>query len=238
MKNLLLSCDQVFDVLTRGPFPTGEPGDEAVEHHLRACHDCRRLAEALRPAVELLHEAITADQALGLPEYQGDLSSTRTARKIPNQSRTLASGGRALAVPAGAAPRDAASIERAVSGLRLVAALVLVAALGALLYGMALSPGLHRRPAAKLAHLTTGSNALPDQQGLLTLASFELPPDCLADCHRPRSLAAAEAILQQLSAGTLDRLACCTECHRAGHPVPAASYFTVAAKACSLCHRG
>jgi hypothetical protein len=30
---LLMNCDQVFDVLTRGPFPTGEPSDEPVEHH-------------------------------------------------------------------------------------------------------------------------------------------------------------------------------------------------------------
>ena len=67
MKKLLLNCDQVFDVLTRGPFPTGSPDDEGVEHHLRACHDCRQLAEALRPAVSLLHEAVAADEALDLP---------------------------------------------------------------------------------------------------------------------------------------------------------------------------
>ena len=70
---LLVNCDQVFDVLTRGPFPTGEASDEAVEQHLRACHDCRRLAEALRPAVALMHEAVSGDQALSLPEYQGSL---------------------------------------------------------------------------------------------------------------------------------------------------------------------
>ena len=75
MKRLLLNCDQVFDVLTRGPFPTGEPDDEAVEQHLRACHECRQLAEALRPAVALLHEVIAADQAIDLPEYQGSLAS-------------------------------------------------------------------------------------------------------------------------------------------------------------------
>ena len=63
MKRTLLNCDQVFDVLTRGPFPTGEPEDDAVERHLRACHECRRLAEALRPAVALLHEAIETDEA-------------------------------------------------------------------------------------------------------------------------------------------------------------------------------
>src|SRR5439155_15763121 len=73
VKKKLLNCDLVLDVLTRGPFPTGEPEDDAVERHLRACHECRRLAEALRPAVALLHEAIESDEATALPEYQGAL---------------------------------------------------------------------------------------------------------------------------------------------------------------------
>ena len=73
MKQLLVSCDQVFDVLTRGPFPTGAASDEGVEQHLRACHECRQLAEALRPAVALMHEAVSAEQAIDLPGYQGSL---------------------------------------------------------------------------------------------------------------------------------------------------------------------
>ena len=73
MKQVLLNCDQVFDVLTRGPFPTGSADDEGVEHHLRACHECRQLAEALRPAVDLLHETVPQDGAAELPTYQGSL---------------------------------------------------------------------------------------------------------------------------------------------------------------------
>ena len=45
-----MDCDQVFMILTRGPFPTGEPWDEQVEAHLESCSECWRLAEALRPA--------------------------------------------------------------------------------------------------------------------------------------------------------------------------------------------
>src|SRR5688572_25998475 len=70
---LLVNCDQVFEVLTRGPFPTGEQTDEAVELHLAACHECRQMAEALRPAVALLHEAVSKEEALELPGYQGSL---------------------------------------------------------------------------------------------------------------------------------------------------------------------
>ena len=76
-----MNCDDVFDVLTRGPFPSGDSTDGAVEEHLAGCHDCRQLAEALRPAVELLHESLS-DEQLTLPGYQGvhgEASSVTTA---------------------------------------------------------------------------------------------------------------------------------------------------------------
>ena len=57
-----MNCDRVFDVLTRGPFPTGDPSDDAVEIHLISCVECRRLAEALRPALELFEEAVTPEE--------------------------------------------------------------------------------------------------------------------------------------------------------------------------------
>ena len=66
-----MNCERVFDILTRGPFPTGEACDVHVERHLLACHDCRRLAEALRPAVELLHECVEGQEAESLPGYRG-----------------------------------------------------------------------------------------------------------------------------------------------------------------------
>ena len=53
-----MDCDQVFMILTRGPFPTGEAWDEQVEAHLETCAECWRLAEALRPALEVFQEAV------------------------------------------------------------------------------------------------------------------------------------------------------------------------------------
>ncbi|MCA9176521.1 MAG: hypothetical protein KDB14_18665 [Planctomycetales bacterium] len=64
----LITCDDVFEVLTRGRFPTGDASDAEVELHLAGCHECRQLAEALRPAVGLLHEALSDE---GLPAYEG-----------------------------------------------------------------------------------------------------------------------------------------------------------------------
>ena len=67
-----MDCDQVFMILTRGPFPTGEAWDEQVETHLESCAECWRVAEALRPALEVFQEAIPPAESRELPGYWGD----------------------------------------------------------------------------------------------------------------------------------------------------------------------
>src|SRR5262249_36867583 len=67
-----MDCDQVFMILTRGPFPTGEAWDEQVEAHLEVCSECWRLAEALRPALEVFQEAVPPAESRDLPGYWGD----------------------------------------------------------------------------------------------------------------------------------------------------------------------
>lgn len=71
-----MDCNGVFNVLTRGPFPSGSPQDAAqellVEEHLERCHDCWRLAEAFRPAADLFHESIPPAESRDLPGYWGD----------------------------------------------------------------------------------------------------------------------------------------------------------------------
>jgi len=66
-----MNCEQVFFILTRGPFPAGEATDADVEHHLEICLSCAGLAEALRPAEGISHEALTAGESDGLPGYRG-----------------------------------------------------------------------------------------------------------------------------------------------------------------------
>ncbi len=65
-----MHCDRVYAILTRGPFPSGEVTDVAVEIHLAHCAECRRLAEALRPVERHPHEAIA--ESSQLPGYRGD----------------------------------------------------------------------------------------------------------------------------------------------------------------------
>ncbi|MHC2069135.1 hypothetical protein ACYFX5_16815 [Bremerella sp. T1] len=83
----LPTCDDVFDVLTRGRFPTGNhETDLPVERHLTVCHSCRELAEALRPATDMLAtgQTDTADEDFSLPVFlSGD--STPSSRCISDQ---------------------------------------------------------------------------------------------------------------------------------------------------------
>jgi len=227
MKNLLLNCDQVFDVLTRGPFPSGDASDEGVEHHLRACHECRRLAEALRPAVELLHEAVDRDEAVELPEYHGTL---------PLQ-RPLAPGVKAVAP----VPRSARRFDQAVSAIRLIAASLLMAALGVLAYGYAVSPPANQRDSrfGGLLGSRVPPAHLPDGPALISLASLKLPARCLPAKYEALTADQAQVLAAAMASGTEEALRCCTECHAAAKPLAASTNLVAAlAQHCVLCHRG
>ena len=83
-----MDCDRVFMVLTRGPFPTGEIWDEEVEAHLEICADCWRLAEALRPALEVFQEAVPPSESRELPGYWGDARPAATVVSELSRSAT------------------------------------------------------------------------------------------------------------------------------------------------------
>jgi hypothetical protein len=238
---LLVNCDQVFDVLTRGPFPTGEASDEAVEQHLRVCHDCRQLAEALRPAISLLHEAVSASQGQSLPEYQGSLPVLACDDDPYASPRPLALGLRQLDRRPQPAKRTV-DFTQFMNGLRLVAASVLVVALGTMAWGLVMSArnsgvtaGSPTRPAPTFRGIAA---ARPDERGLIKLASLQLPGACF-----PPQLTATVDVgttLESALAGSNDALRCCTHCHADGK---AAANVQVAAntrfvQGCAACHRG
>jgi hypothetical protein len=122
--DIAMECDQVFKILTRGPFPTGEPWDEQVEAHLETCADCWRLAEALRPALEVVQEAIPPAESRNLPGYWGDARpvSGSLAELACGTTRTaLAAGARRLKRPHPAYERNAATREFSADILRTIA---------------------------------------------------------------------------------------------------------------------
>lgn len=252
MKRMLLNCDQVFDVLTRGPFPTGQPQDEAVERHLRACHECRQLAEALRPAVSLLHEAVAADEAQSLPEYQGALPWKRPDRQRLSISRLVAPPKPRRSVrtspAAKVATRGTMPPMQPRGVVRLIAAALLVFATGAVLLAFAWAPNdelwrgagrLTLAPNARLSRPPSAAENLPADTGLLTLAALNLPTACLSPAHRPVSTADAARIAAALADGSLGLLHCCTECHHAGvTSPPGVRLAATSLQACHVCHRG
>ena len=129
-----MDCDQVFMILTRGPFPTGEAWDEQVEAHLESCADCWRLAEALRPALEVFQEAVPPSESRELPGYWGDARPAATVIGELAQAATrtaLAPGVKQLQQPYRNYPREPIASEFSTDILRIIAfaATVVAAAL-------------------------------------------------------------------------------------------------------------
>jgi hypothetical protein len=131
-----MDCDQVFMILTSGPFPTGESWDEQVEAHLETCADCWRLAEALRPALEVFQEAVPPAESRDLPGYWGDARpiSDAGAELGNGLARTaLAQGVRRVSQPLPAYQRHAATREFSADVLR---AIVLAATMTAAAFSL------------------------------------------------------------------------------------------------------
>ena len=133
-----MNCDQVFMILTRGPFPTGEPWDEEVESHLETCSECWRLAEALRPALEVFQEAVPAAESRDLPGYWGDArpaASIIAALTGPAARTALASSVRRTARAPGSFQRAELRASLAAEALR---AAVLASTMTAAVIGLIL----------------------------------------------------------------------------------------------------
>ena len=86
-----MNCDRVFEILTSGPFPRDDESDSQVETHLAICHNCRQLAEALRPAIRMIHESIVEERD-SLPSYAGPM--TPRGNRIMEQIRAADTNSR------------------------------------------------------------------------------------------------------------------------------------------------
>src|SRR5205823_8275009 len=118
-----------------------------------------------------------------------------------------------------------------------LAASLLVAALGALVYGMWLKS---REGHVQYARQTTlePADGIPDQQGLLTLASLKLPAACLPASYRPLSAEQAITLAAAIADESRAALRCCTECHYAGGSrTMDGRLVALVAGSCQSCHR-
>lgn len=208
-----MNCDQTFDVLTRGPFPSGDNStDAAIESHLAACHECRQLAEALRPAVGLFHEAMDAQESLRLPGYSGELQSVEEGML------------QTLTAPTASVRKQHSASTNSSSGRSVAIAWAFAAAclLGFLL-GMF---GERARSDSRIAMATSEfeqpANNTPNAQGQVLLASLHLPSAC-------RVTAA--------SGTSADTYHCCTRCHAAAaKSIGPQVRLSTLTRTCAVCH--
>jgi hypothetical protein len=227
-----MNCDQVFDILTRGPFPTGTDCDEPVEAHLGQCADCRRLAEALRPALELFQEAVDPEESRDLPGYWSALASERAAvvyaSQVESRPAVPRSAGRGVLSRAGSRWTALAAWPMAAM-LALGVTLGMLASKRGTLDGWRLPPLDVDRFAAPTS--PRGSEPGPNAARRLSLAA--LPAACLTEDARGKRASGAPSTDDVELAG----LQCCAECHSpaAAAPVPTAATVRVAAS-CQLCH--
>jgi hypothetical protein len=253
-----MNCDQVFNALTRGPFPTGNDAlDERVERHLGHCGSCRRLAAALQPAVELFEEAVAPEESCRLPAYWGDVFSRDDGRpatrtKTPKRRRRM-TGVRAEGT------QDFWKWEHA---WRVAAALLLGMALGGVMRAMLAEDDRAGMMAAHDRYRSRSTTHHDRMARLWALDNLQMTAAC-----GPLSFLPAAGVIPiddgpAISAPPADavphaaRIAtdgtddssrslwsafaeqnCCTECHHAGAPVGISepARFRVASS-CALCH--
>lgn len=223
-----MNCDQVFDILTRGPFPTGTECDEPVELHLSQCDECHRLAEALRPALELFQEAVDPEESRDLPGYWTAAAGGAVISSAPDVEARRAQLG--AASPAGVGWSAPVALR--------AAALVAVGVTLGMLFGM-------RAAWNGGAWLPSGGGgdqaplALPAERQLdslldqLQLAS--LPAACAGDQADRRAAWYGDS--EPAGGPATSALACCSGCHHAQAEltVSVAATATVA-RSCKLCH--
>lgn len=229
---LLVTCDQVFDCLTRGPFPSGGREDEAVQRHLDSCHECRQLAEALRPAVALLHEALPVGEQADLPTYG---TAEEDEELCERADGALAARVRMIMDRQEVRPRSITSQEKWLYAVRFLAASVLAVALGTLLAGVFWQNKQGQVGPLAIAPVLASERHQPTADGLVRLAALNLPKVCLPGM--PTGTLQAGPMERETAAGTTH--ACCTRCHAAGKEGAALTQRTIAAlqQSCLACHQ-
>ena len=229
---LLIHCDEVFDILTRGPFPSGQEHDDAVEHHLRSCHDCRQLAEALRPAVELFHECLSREEVAELPEYHGDATPMTQpfTRRLP---QTLAD----VTLPTENTPRhDHVVAQRWTLLLQGAIATALTIAVVMVVFSFGNSSRGLKSGGERVVTVPTAASSAEAARQLLAL---KLPAACWLDQSFPRTRHTGPMAQQIAEALEKHEIACCTRCHKENRShSPAMMQVATLQQSCLICHKG
>ncbi len=226
-----MNCDQVFDILTRGPFPTGTACDTGVEAHLSACAECRRLADALRPALELFQEAVGPEESRDLPGYW---CAVATDRKPPVVSYAEEPQP-PLAVPRKWARTAIGRNWSALAAWRIAALLAFGAMAGSLLSSRGTFDGFSTVPPLGGASASAAGQG-GDSPRFIMAELAALPAACLRNLpvKSPRNSISSG---QLFAKPDLNDFACCTDCHHVNAEGVPKSATALVRQSCQLCHK-
>lgn len=244
----MMHCDEVFEILTRGPFPTGAASDGLVEAHLARCADCRRLAEALRPAMVAAPESVAPEEGISLPCYGGTVAGGNSRPSGPGKPGSQ----RYMAGLPGAAWTSLGRLGSPLLQFAAAAAVGTVLAVGVVRWDGgphsfnvarpaeatdrgALSTIVPARPVLHGAEEPSNASRLsaPTMSGGLPRIEG-MRQACLAGSENVRRMTLIPAVGQP-AAETL-AYQCCTHCHAAGIRKPAGGDITLVVAACRACH--
>lgn len=227
-----MTCDDLFDLLTGQTRPDNAPAREAMKRHLVHCRNCRRLADALEPAVELFREASAGDEFAAPALYEGpwqdeDMEQTEWDDRAERQ-------------PLVKRPPDVPEWFHVLLGgdlLRLAAAVLIGLTLGAVVWGTTDSPLSATAPGG-LAISAPGPAAISAPH--VTLASLRLTAACLPLEHRPSADAGSPRLRlasDLLASANYSALNCCTHCHASLGEAPHSRFATAeVVRSCQACH--
>jgi hypothetical protein len=227
-----MNCDQVFDILTRGPFPTGTACDIPVEAHLSECSECHRLAEALRPAIELFQEAVDPEESRDLPGYWCAVAE----KQSPVLSYAREIEPRAAAPQFVSEPADSGHYS-ALTLWRMAAMVAVGITVGTLMSARTLdgfnwpprNGGAIGAPAAgDDLPLVTKSEFGHAEMAALSAACFQHRPE-----HSPRYSVGDASLLADAD---LTNLGCCSGCHNSGSDKVSSAQTMRVVQACQYCH--
>ncbi len=237
-----MNCDEVFEILTRGPFPSGHSSDEAVEQHLAECPECARLAHALEPALELMHEALEPEEAVDLPEYWGRLAG-ESARPVATNvdAPRRAEPQRVAQDQPHETPQPAP--ERS-SWRRSWVAIAGSAAAVILLSGVLAGLIVPHEPASEvpaMRSVESPSSTMSSESLGLASACLEIPlglGDSAGDGDARNLSHSPTSVNRRLTLPDGRSLACCTSCHSSAAPHGPTIAVPIArlTQSCLLCH--
>lgn len=210
--------------------------------HLQCCHECRQLAEALRPAIGLVHESLDATARRDLPSFLGRRSNGKN--RIPIATKSALRRWRSpVSTPNGDARQPVSKgrqnhrvAARLAAWAFASVVLIALAAGGAILISTDL-------PANDAGEVQGGSaygggyetELAKRHKSRPELQSFVESTSCPPLQDLTEAILAKES--QSIAIASLSSL-CCTECHSTRQPaLTKTAQLATVTRACGQCHQ-